>query len=43
MGLLNKVFGSYSQREVKKIQPIADKVLALEEDFKRLSDSELRG
>lgn len=43
MGLLEKMFGTYSQREVKKIQPIADKVLELEESMKALSDRELQG
>ncbi len=41
MAFLDKLFGSYSQKALKKIQPIADKVLALEESFKKLSDSEL--
>ena len=41
MSFLDKLFGTYSQRELKKIQPLADKVLALEDDFKKLSDSEL--
>ncbi len=40
-GFLDKLFGTYSQRELKKIQPTVDKVLALEEEFKALSDSEL--
>ncbi|MBQ8391169.1 MAG: preprotein translocase subunit SecA [Clostridia bacterium] len=41
-GLLEKLFGTYSQRELKKIQPIVDKVLSYEEEFKALSDSELK-
>ncbi len=41
-GLLEKLFGTYSQRELKKIQPIVDKVLSYEEEFKSLSDSELK-
>ena len=41
-GLLDKLFGTYSQRELKKIQPIVDKVLSYEEEFKALSDSELK-
>ncbi len=40
-GLLEKLFGTYSQRELKKIQPIVDKVLAYEDEYKALSDSEL--
>lgn len=43
MGLLNRIFGSYSERQVKKILPIVDKIEALEEDMQRLSDEELRG
>ena len=37
MGLLNKIFGTYSERELKKIYPIRDKVLALEEQLDRKS------
>ena len=43
MGLLNKIFGTYSEREVKKIAPIAKKVMDLEPQFQALSDEELRG
>ena len=42
MGLFDKVFGTYSDRELKRIRPIADKVMALEEETAALSDSELR-
>jgi len=42
MGLLNKIFGTYSERELKKIYPIRDKVLALEEQFTKMSDQELK-
>ncbi len=42
MGLINKIFGTYSQRELKKIDPIADKVMALEKEYEALSDEELR-
>ena len=41
-GFLDKIFGTYSQRELKKIQPIVDKVLSYEEEYKKLSDSELK-
>ena len=41
-GIFEKIFGTYSQRELKKIQTIADSVLALEDDIKKLSDSELK-
>ena len=42
MGFLDKFFGSRSQREIKKIQPITDKVLSLENEFKALSDEALK-
>ena len=43
MGLFEKLFGTRSQRELKKIQPTVDKILALEESYKALSEEELRG
>ena len=43
MGLLTKLFGTRSQRELKKIQPQVDKILALEDEYKALSEEELRG
>ena len=43
MGLLTKIFGTHSQREIKKIQPTVDKILALEEKYKALSEEELKG
>ncbi len=42
MGILNKLFGSYSDRELKKIYPIADEIEALEGEYSTLSDAELR-
>ena len=42
MGLITKLFGTRSQRELKKIQPIVDKILALEEEYKKLSEEALR-
>ncbi len=42
MGLLTKIFGTRSQRELKRIQPIADKVLALEESYSALSEEALK-
>ncbi len=42
MGLLTKLFGTNSQKELKHIYPIVDKVEALEEKFKALSDEELK-
>ena len=43
MGLLTKIFGSRSSRELKKIQPLVNKVLALEEPYSKISEEELRG
>ena len=43
MGLFDKLFGTRSQREIKKIQPIVDKILALEEEYKNLSEDALKG
>ena len=43
MGLLQKMFGTRSQREIKKIQPIVDKILAMEEEYKALSQEQLQG
>ncbi len=43
MGLLNALFGNYSQKEIKRIIPLQQKVLALEPEFKALSDEQLRG
>ena len=43
MGLLTKIFGTASQREIKKIQPLLNQILALEEEYKALSEEELRG
>ena len=42
MGLLRAMFGNYSEKEIKRIRPILDKVLSYEEEYKALSDSELR-
>lgn len=42
MGFLDKILGSYSQREMKKINPIKDKVLSLESKYQAMSDNELR-
>ena len=42
MGLLNTLFGDYSKREIKRIQPICNKVVALEEKYHEMSESELK-
>ncbi|MDE5792430.1 MAG: DEAD/DEAH box helicase, partial [Oscillospiraceae bacterium] len=42
MGILTAIFGSYSAKELARIEPIKNKVLALEEDYKKLTDAELK-
>ncbi|MDD5935031.1 MAG: preprotein translocase subunit SecA [Clostridiales bacterium] len=42
MGLIKKLFGTHSEREIKRIKPIADKIEALEPTIEKLSDEELR-
>lgn len=43
MNLLKKLFGDYSQKEIKRIQPLCDQVLALEETYRAMSEKELKG
>ena len=43
MGLFDKIFGNYSEKELKKIRPVADRVLALEKTYEAMSDAELKG
>ena len=43
MGLITKLFGTRSQRELKKIQPMVDAILALEPEYKALSEEKLKG
>ena len=42
MGLIQKIFGTYSERELKSIYPIADKIEALEEEYRALTDEQLQ-
>ncbi|MDF2906484.1 MAG: secA [Herbinix sp.] len=42
MGIIEKVFGTHSEREVKRVLPIVDKIEALEPDFIKLTDEELK-
>ncbi|MFQ6879355.1 MAG: preprotein translocase subunit SecA [Oscillospiraceae bacterium] len=42
MGFLDKVFGTHSQREVKRIEPIVDKIEAMRDEMVALSDEALR-
>jgi len=41
MGLMDTIFGSYSKKQLKKIEPIVKKTMSLENEYKELSDSEL--
>jgi len=43
MSLFDKIFGTYSERELKKIYPIADKVMALEDEYSALTEEQLKG
>ncbi len=42
MGLIEKIFGNYSQKELKRIDPLVKKVLALEDTYRNMSEEELR-
>ena len=42
MGLVEKIFGTHSENELKRIYPIVDRIEALEPDMKALSDAELK-
>ena len=42
MGLLNAVFGTYSEREVKRLRPTIQKINDLVESMQKLSDEELK-
>jgi len=43
MGLITKLFGTRSERELKKIRPVVDKILALEDTYRGLSEEALKG
>ena len=43
MNMFSKVFGSRSQREVKRIMPLVDKIESLRPEMQKLSDEELKG
>ena len=42
MGLIEKIFGTHSQREIKRVIPIVDQIEALEPEYEKLTDAELR-
>ena len=43
MGLFSKIFGTYSEREIKKITPLQKQVLDLADKYKNMSEQDLRG
>ena len=42
MGLFTKMFGTRSEREVKKLTPQVDAVMALEDEYRALTDEQLK-
>ena len=42
MGFLTKIFGDYSKKEVKRVRPLCDKVLSLEDEYSKLTDEQLQ-
>ena len=42
MSLLDKIFGSYSDRELKKIRPIVDRIVSMEGEYAAMSDEQLK-
>ena len=43
MGIFSKIFGNYSEKEVKRVMPLIEKINSLEDEISKLSDHELRG
>ena len=43
MGILDKIFGNYSEKEIKRLNPIIDRIEGLEPEMQRLTEGELRG
>ena len=43
MGFMEKLFGTHSQRELKKIEPIVNKVMGYEDEYSKLTDEQLKG
>ena len=43
MNVINKVFGTHSQRELKRIMPIVDKIESMRNDMMDMEDEELKG
>jgi len=43
MGIFKKIFGDYSEKEVKRVMPLVEKINSLEEEISKLTDAELKG
>lgn len=43
MGVFEKIFGTYSSRELKRVMPVVQKIEALEDRYRQYSDAQLRG
>ncbi|MCL1884019.1 MAG: preprotein translocase subunit SecA [Defluviitaleaceae bacterium] len=43
MGILDKLFGNYSEKEIKRLNPLIDRIEGLEAEMQRLTEGELRG
>ena len=43
MGILKSLFGSYSEKELKRIKPLCEKVLSYDEEYRNLTEDELKG
>ena len=42
MSIFNKLFGTYSEKQIKKIDPIVDKIESLDKEYSALTDKQLR-
>ena len=42
MGIVSAVFGTHSEREIKRLTPLVDRVMGLEEEYSKLTDKELQ-
>ncbi len=43
MNLIEKIIGTYSQREVKRVMPVVEEIMALEDEYSKLTEGELKG
>ena len=43
MNILAKLFGNYSKKELKRIEPLKEAVLALDDKYTKMTDNELKG